>query len=285
MNHANGHSTARNRGVSWAWLRRLRGKQTRLDFRWRSINALKDKAEGALAPYHGRYQHLLHRWKQRLRPICGELFEVAWADFRPLRLSREEAWSDMLAWLLEAATTGILGRLMFGAHTNHNSACFRTRNVEREVQTKNQERRADIVVTWRSGQRTHIEVKVGDKNFDKTFETCRKLHAAIPTCVWSDAILMPDGSRAAWEKAARSNVGESTVEVILWDDVARYLRRCLWERREPAAWQAWAWTFCGAIEADLLGLRSPDGLPLGISRLQMASRWVEVLTSGAGEEL
>jgi hypothetical protein len=191
----------------------------------------------------------------------------------------------MLAWLLESSTTGIFGRSLFGAHTNRHSAWFRTRSVKREVQTRNQERRADIVATWKGGQRTHIEVKVGDEHFKKTFETCRKLHAAIPASVWYDAILIPDASRAAWDDEAKAHLGESTIEVLLWDDVARCLRRCLWEKREPAAWRAWAWTFCGAIEANLLGLRSPDRLPLGISRLQMASRWVEVLTKGAGEKL
>ena len=171
---------------------------------------------------------------------------------------------------------------MVGMHIDRPPASYRTPKVEREVPTKDQERRADIVVVWRGGQRTHIEVKVGDEKFDKTFETCRKLRADTPTSEWYYSILIPDASSAAWGAVARAHAGEDTIDVILWDDVVRCLRQCLWERCEPLVWRAWAWAFCGAIEARLLGLRSPDRTRSDINELEMASRWVGVLTTGEG---
>jgi len=240
------------------------------------------KAQKALAPYRGSYEHLRHLWERKLRHMCGDLHGLEWAGFRPLRLSREEDWSDWLAWLLQTSITGVLAEAMLGQHMGCGSASLGTPKIRREVPTETGERRADLVVEWRSGRRTHIEVKVGDENFEKTFETCRGLHRKVSGRVWCHAILIPDASRTAWDEVAEAHEADCAVEVILWSDVVRGLRRSLWDIREPIAWQAWAWAFCGAVESHLLGLQKPNFLRSRIADLDMVSRWVEVLKEGAG---
>jgi hypothetical protein len=174
---------------------------------------------------------------------------------------------------------------MLGQHMGCTAAALRTPKTEREVPTPTRDRRADIVVTWKGGRKTHIEVKVGDENFDKTFDTCRGLHGNATRRVWCDAILIPDASRAAWEAVAEAHADDDQVNVIVWNDVARGLRRSLWSGVEPVAWEAWAWAFCSAIERQLLGLQEPAPLRSGIGELDMLSRWVEILEPGTGRRL
>jgi hypothetical protein len=281
--HARYAATTEN---GWGSVKKMMAKRPPLRSRWGTIKALRASAERALAPNEQRYRRFKRRWDGRLRSLCGNLSEVSWCDFRPLRTSREEDWSDWLAWLLESSTTGLFAESLFGARMDCGPASFSKPKVEREVRTPSRERRADIVVVWVSGQKTHIEVKVGDEAFEKTFDTCNWLRAKHPDRIWHDVILLPDASKAAWEEAADAHLEDATVNVVLWSDVARGLRCCLWKRAEPFAWRAWAWAFCRVVEAELLGLQSVETIRWSkIRRLERAARWLEVLESGPGEIL
>jgi hypothetical protein len=264
---------------SWAPIKRLVAGWQPTPM-WEPIQELSETAESAFAPNRNRYQHLRRLWEGKLRDLAGDLTGTDWARFRPLRLSREEDWSDWLAWLMETSTTGTMAEEMLGRHLGCRSTALATPKIRREVPTDTKERRADIVVRWRSGRQTHIEVKVGDENFDKTFETCRGLHGNRCPEDWCDAILIPDTSKAAWDEVAEAHIDDDPVDIILWSDVARGLRRALWHGRESTAWQVWAWTFCGAIESQILGLQEPKLRGPGMGELDMLSRWVEVLTLG-----
>ena len=46
-------------------------------------------------------------WADRLADLGGEPVCQDWSRFRPLRLSREEDWSDWLAHLIETSSTGV----------------------------------------------------------------------------------------------------------------------------------------------------------------------------------
>jgi hypothetical protein len=245
---------------------------------------MRRTAEQALAPYSGRYQRLRRLWERRLHHISDGLAFVDWSTFRPLRL-REVPWSDWLAWLLETSTTGILAEEMLGQHMDCAAAALRTPKTSREESTETRDRRADIVVTWKGGRKTHIEVKIRDQEFDKTFDTCRSLHGNASRRVWCDAILLSDSSRAAWEVVAEAHAHDGRIDVILWNDVARGLRRSLWSGREPVAWEVWGWALCSAIERQLLGLQEPAPLRSRIGELDMLSRLVEVLELGTGKRL
>jgi hypothetical protein len=255
------------------------GKRPSIDQRWDPVRELRASAQQALRPYKERYKRLESKWKLKLAPLCGDHYCTDWERFRPLRLSREEDWSDWLAWLLETSTTGVLAETLFGSGTNCDSSSFRSpkKTVWREVPTTNRERRADIIAKWSECFITHIEVKVGDQNFEKTFDTCPLLRTKLQgKAQWLDAILIPEESRAAWKSVAEKHRGEDVRE-ILWTDVAHGLRKCLWRGLEPAFWQAWAWSFCCAIEARILQLRSPDPSKLNMNELATAARWVAIL--------
>jgi hypothetical protein len=248
---------------------------------WDQVRHLKARAESALLPYKGRYQSLDRKWRRKLKPLCGNLVTIDWERFRPLRQSREEDWSDWLAWLLETSTTGQLGETLFGNLLSCDATSFKSneKRVCREVPTGNRERRGDIVARWNRFLITHIEVKVGDQDFEKTFDTCRRLRVSAPKeATWLNAILIPEASRTAWRDVAAKHPTEDMAE-ISWTDVVHALRKSLWASREPTFWRAWAWTFCSAIETRILQLQNPDLKKPGLAQLATSARWVDILAT------
>ncbi|MBI2360151.1 MAG: hypothetical protein HYV04_14850 [Deltaproteobacteria bacterium] len=246
-----------------------------------AIKRMQDKSREALEPTKREYNRLYADWQKRLRCLGGDPSTLGLENFRPLRLSREEDWSDWLAWLLEKSETGVLAETLFGTVMNCEAASLKSLTIEREVYTEDQERRADIVVTWKSpeGQGTHVEVKVQDDRFTKTFETAKKLEAAKPGTTWYHFILITDEVMPAWTEVGKRLHKHKEIDIssILWGDVVRGLRRCLWEGLECLVWRAWAWSFCGAIEQKLLGLRTPSPYQSEVSQLQMTLAWLDVL--------
>jgi len=263
---------------SWGFLKNFNIKKLPTSDRWTPIKQMQDKAREALEPTKREYNRLYADWQERLRSLGEDPSTLDLDSFRPLRLSREEDWSDWLAWLLERSETGVLAETLFGTVMTCGAASLKLPTTKREVGTENQERRADIVVTWKSRQVTHIEVKVQDDQFTKTFETAKKLEAGKPRTTWCHFILITDELMPAWEVGKRVHDDkEIAINPILWGDVVRGLRRCLWKGLECLVWRAWAWSFCGAIEQKLLGLRTPSPYQSAVSQLQMTTAWLEVL--------
>lgn len=261
---------------SWDFLKKFQSEAIFSVHEWQLIIRLIEKSEQAIKPHIQECQDLEILWEKRLRPLCGEQTTINWSKFRPLRRSREEDWSDWLAWLLETSQTGFLADSLFAEHMKCQREIFISPNVEREVSLDG--RRADIVIAWKAPWMTHIEVKIWDQNFDKTFETAKKLQEKAPKSDWHNFILIPNESQEAWNEAAqRYSVGEKVkVTVVLWNDVVRGLRRCLWHETESVFWRAWAWVFCSVIEKELLGLEKLERDP-SHPKIQMVLQWLKVL--------
>lgn len=268
----------------WHRLEGWIGKLPGLTQDWGPIKELRASAVNALQVYKVSHERLEREWAIKLKPLCGGNYCPDFQRFRPLRHSREEDWSDWLAWLLETLNTGLLAETLFGNSMNRDASPFRSpeKKVEREVWSEDRERRADIVAEWNKHLFTHIEVKVWDQNFEKTFETSRLLRSRHTEAKWTDAVLIPETSRAAWENVAKEHQDENVTE-LLWWDVAYALRQCLWLGREPLAWRAWAWSFCCAIEAHILLLPRPSVSSSTLEHLATVARWVRLLSRDSTE--
>ena|ERR1035437_5943187 len=205
--------------------------------------------------------------------------------FRPLRLSREEDWSDWLGWLLQTSTTGVLAETLFGSYMNCDPASLASpKDVWREEPTEDRRRRADIVVEWKSGAFTDVEVKIWDEQLDKTFDTAKKLEALRLKGEWHHFILLNGELVPAWETVVNAPANDCEINLIMWRDVVQGLRRCLWEGQESLAWRVWAWTFCAAIEQKLLRLLEPKEARSIMSQLQMALSWLNILAVSEDEK-
>jgi len=267
-----------DKGYSWDFLKKFRIEAARSVHGWQAIRGLIEKSRQAIIPRIRECQDLERQWEERLRPLCGDQTILDWRKFRPLRLNREEDWSDWLAWLLETSATGNLAESLFGRHMDCQIETFISPTVDREVPVD--DRRADIVITWNTKQNADIEVKVWDPHFEKTFETAEKLHKTTPDSDWNDFILIPATSQQSWNEVAQAHAERETikVETILWEDVVRGLRKCLWHGHESVFWRAWAWAFCSTIEAEILCLERLDKLQRpGPNQIQMVLRWLDVL--------
>jgi hypothetical protein len=231
-----------------------------------------------------RYKQLIWRWNCRLHELGGDPSACDWTEFRPLRLSREEDWSDWLGWLFSTSTEGELAWILFGGELGWQASSLGRPKVLREELSEDQERRADILLLWQPRLGIHIEVKVGDKQFGKTLETGRKLREKHAAKEWRNYVLIPDESLGAWYESARSEAfGKRAVEVLLWKDVARGLRSCLWSKRESRVWRTWAWTFCGAVEQELLGLARPHLQQTDFGQFDLAIQWIELMNLEKGK--
>lgn len=214
---------------------------------------------GRVASFHAAGRALAQRrveelrplraeWDQVLQELGGDASRVDWRSFRPLRLSREEDWSDWLAHLLACSTTGSLGSQLTGRSAD---ACIQP-EVAREECAEGS--RLDLVVHWRAGLATHIEVKVGDLALEKTFGSAADLETVVGRGPLQHFILLPEPDLVRWYGVAASKVPGHwpQVDAITWTAVAVALRRCLLARHEDLSWRVWARTFLGAVEQRVL---------------------------------
>ena len=270
---------ATEKTYSWDFLKTFKIEAARPVHGWQAVASLIERSKQAFLPRIQQYLESESQWENRLRPLCGNQYTCDWSKFRPLRRTREEDWSDWLAWLLETSQTGILADSLFAQHMECQIGAFISPKVDREVSVD--DRRADIVATWNTDQKSHIEVKIWDENFAKTFETAKKLRKTAPGSDWNDFILIPSESEEAWNEVAQTYDNFETIKVmaILWEDIVRGLRKCLWNEHESIFWRAWAWTFCSMIEKEILGLERLDRNPKKSNplQMQMTLRWLNVL--------
>jgi hypothetical protein len=102
---------------SWLFLETFRMPPLQAGRDWNAISQMQKGVRTALAPIRERFEGLQENWKHKLLPLCGDSLPRDWSDFRPLRVSREEDWSDWLAWLLKTSITGFLAEALFGVQT------------------------------------------------------------------------------------------------------------------------------------------------------------------------
>lgn len=262
---------------------------------WGSISDWIASAGRAACAAEAVLERLFVWWDERLQELGGDASQVQWDDFRPLRLSREEDWSDWLAQLLQTSTTGTFARDLFLESLGSAGGDFIAPQVARELSAKpkprlimevsdRERRRADLLVRWQSGAISHVEIKVGDEAFDKTFETakwlCDRYENGKP---WTDHVLIPDASVPAWQDCVERHPHERTFQVLTWTDVARALRRSLLAP-ESVLWRVWAYSFSGAVEQKLLGhrCRRDRSLKPIATRLKTYLDAIELLLSARG---
>jgi hypothetical protein len=188
-------------------------------------------------------------WDARLSDLGGDPSRHDWSSFRPLRLSREEDWSDWLAHLIEHDASGRFTARLFGASADEASVWKATR-CEREYVVEDY--RADLLID-RASSWVHLEVKVGDLSFAKTAATGEAARRRREGSDCSgDYVLLPAEHVALWHLEAEDSAC-SEVGVRTWTDVAQALRESLVElEQQTVPWRAWAWAFLGAVEQHLL---------------------------------
>lgn len=195
---------------------------------------------------------------QLLHDLGGDPSAGDWTLFRPLRRDREEDWSDWLAQLIEDSSTGRFAWALLGAIEGRRIDSYVEPAVHREVLYEGY--RADLVIEWRDASYTHIEVKVGDLDLGKTLGTAQKVAKRFERdrTRRSDAVLLMPSQLEAWRlECNRQPEPRDRVRPLTWFHVARALRSALSQGAgESIHWRVWAHTFCGAVEQDLLGMRS-----------------------------
>ncbi|MBK9240538.1 MAG: hypothetical protein IPL75_09820 [Acidobacteria bacterium] len=192
-----------------------------------------------------------------LADLGGDPTASDWTSFLPLRRDREEDWSDWLAQLLMESNTGQLAVALFGSFEGRGPESYVRPDIHREVLHEGY--RADLVIQWPDSSYTHVEVKVGDPNLGKTFETAHKMQRRFTSLARrSDVVLLLPTQEDAWSAACGVQPGmHDRVHCLSWHHVAKALRRALpLDVGESTRWRVWAHAFCGAIEQDLLQVSS-----------------------------
>ena len=237
---------------------------------WDSAAEISVALQKAAAQIQGRLENTLARWDTKLGQLGGDPQRQEWQHFRPLRLRREEDWSDWLAHLLATSKSGQLGYKLFREIVgSKRQGEFSRPEVEREVVVGN--RRADIVLVTGDRVGIHVEVKIWDRQFEKTGETSALVADTFvpkrgPVTVWHNVLLVPEDLKEG-EVLDEHHTGVE-IKLMVWADVARSIRAVLagaYSDAEDIFWRVWAWTFIGCIEQTILGfnatMRGPPQSP------------------------
>lgn len=257
------------RSLSWEFVERFRAPPA-LDEApsWGGAEQLVKAARRALGQDVRGLDTQLAASDRQLARLGGDPSRKDWASFRPLALLREEDWSDWLAWLIETSTTGRLAACLLDEDPRR---VARIREMRREMRLP-ERCRADLVFQVPDHTYVHIEVKVGDDAYEKTYDTGEALRAWLRGAGRvRDLILLPlERHVDAWQAATESHAQRFgfRVKPIRWTAVSRGIRDTLSQGGESPTWEAWAYGFAGAVEQVLLGIpritagmRAP-GLPL-----------------------
>lgn len=222
------------------------------DLEWEPLDVLISYYDEVIRARYRELEPLLSSWDKQLEEYGKDPTRMDWKEFRPLRLSREEDWSDWLAHLISSSVTGVSAAYLFGKKAEDEIRFANPDNVYREISQDGY--RADLIVHWQDHSFSHIEVKVGDTSLVKTIGTGKALRKRFDAeeSAWNDFILLIDSQLQDWDRIQSQYQDGRKIAAIKWDDVAVALRRGLIVA-EPISWKAWAYAFIGAIEQLLIG--------------------------------
>lgn len=245
---------------------------------WDGIEAWIETLEPLRKQYLGELTTLLNESQKKFD--SKSLIEPAfrdWSNFRPLKTEDENDWSDWLAHLLEKSTTGYFANLLLNYGTYEDKNDYALPKVVRELpiatSEDEQNRRPDLLIKWKDGTFTHIEVKKYDSDFIKTFPTSKYINEYFKTSA-QHFILIPEESREKCLKELdkeKNKFPSIKINLLIWNDVAASLRNTLInpDNKESNEWNVWANSFLGCIEQKLLGFTAfNQKLPMqGITKL------------------
>lgn len=221
---------------------------------WKVFDSLESSALKYFEHQASGLKTLLKTWDQVFKTFDGDPSRLNWKLFRPLRLGREEDWSDWLGYFIESSKTGHFSKELFGS-PDMDPKGFIPKRVRREEATTNY--RADIVIAWDALRNTQVEVKLWDQSYEKTFTTSEELQTlrkgTRDTQTWTHYILLPSKMESAWSDCAADCNTTVCVQVLTWENVALALRRALRTRSEDLRWSALAFNYLGAVEQKILG--------------------------------
>lgn len=223
---------------------------------------------------------LLDKWDEKLESYGNDPSHYNWQNFRPLRLNREEDWSDWFAHLISSSKTGSFAGFLFNRNQKPSHAYASPTWVRRE--DIHQGYRADLIIKWNNKEHLHLEVKIGDPNLAKTYATGRILQNkyVVDPMYWRDAILLSSEQIADWDYVVELDPVNKEIQVITWDDVCVALRQSL-SSGEPITWKALAYNFLGAIEQHIIGF---PGYMIHERPVNQLDKKIEILTKGLNHE-
>ncbi len=232
----------------------LQKKQQTNNLRWKAFDDLQPYYEIIIENQFNELLPLVYKWNKILYKLGKDPTNHNWEKFRPLRLSREEDWSDWFAHLIETSTTGIFAKNLFEISTFELKNYIKPSNITREEIYINF--RADVIIEWNNANYSHVEIKVGDKNLLKTFETSELFMQKynVLSKKWTNYILLLSNQLPEWEQIIKNQNSKIIIHSLTWEKVCVALRRAL-RSEETTVWKVWAYTFIGAIEQILIGFK------------------------------
>ncbi|MBI5497204.1 MAG: hypothetical protein HY904_19480 [Deltaproteobacteria bacterium] len=244
---------------------------------WDGANSMVRELRDTMEAERESNEQALRVSDAALMDVGGDPCRENWWQFRPLRLSREEDWSDWLAWLLSTSTAGTLGHGLLGQWMPGTTPVdFVRPQVLREHVFGDY--RTDIVLKTASGRFAQVEVKLWDKHWEKTEGTGAEVRKALKIEKGNmvDVILAPAPAiQARQGRMTPREVEELPYKTLDWGSVASALRRTLHAKAEATPWRVWARTFAGAMEQRLLGaLHVPASLQASARQLAVAARFI-----------
>jgi len=219
---------------------------------WNLFNGFEEKYSIMIEKKYKVLDELIAKWNKILPELGGDPLNQDWMEFRPLRLTREEDWSDWLSHLIQTSSTGFFSKMVFFGLDQYDDNTISPVKVEREVSRGGY--RADIVISWDDGSYSHMEIKIGDENLIKTYATGMEIMGSYPAGPdrWTHHILLLPDQLEHWRSLENIEDNKIHIDVLTWNDICISLRKALLTD-EPMVWKVWAYSFLGAIEQKLLG--------------------------------
>ena len=211
----------------------------------------------------------------------------------PLHPKKEVEWSQWLAQLLRPS--GTLIKELF--ETSIEQAPDEVLREDPASRENGGFRRADLVIR-RPEQSISVEVKLDDRNYQKTAETAKLLEQKYKQDDWIHVLLLPERNRRALEETVAPPIEETTdgtlqitwdeprpIRVLYWRDISAAVRAVL-KRGDVVDehWAANAYLFCAVLEQQVLKFRPQPAVEQLVASSDVINRLRSVGITGQLDE-